>query len=263
MNSKKFIHLDGQGGSWGIVSTEQLWAQIYALKYNKPEKFLPQEEWQKLFSQALEAAKGFGAQVIECRIRQDYDAQKLRAILTSLGLTKKSERVEYKSILSDLPNDHGSPLHWKSAQELHWTTEKIAQFTSRIIEDALDVSPDENPEDFIQDWLKHDEYTCGPDCIAIGFLKNEPCALVVAQVEKNSGWSRLSYMGVSKSHRGQGLGRWVHRHGFQMMKNQGGKTYHGGTNAQNIPMRKLFESHGCKLVWEMEEWSLNLVGGVR
>lgn len=262
MNTKKFVHLDGEGKSWGIVSTEQLWANVYALKYNRPEVRLDREIWKGLFAQAKAAAIDFGAETIGARLRKDYEPEMLRSILTEIGLKKISERVEYQCEISLLPNDLGSPLQWKTAKELGWDTIQIAQFTGDITKDALDVDPDEKPEDFVQDWLHHEEFTSGPDCIAVGFLNNKPCTLVVVQINQETGWSRLSYMGIIPDFRGKGFGKWVHRHGFKMMKDQGGKLYHGGTHGENLPMRKLFESHGCKLFCEMEEWSCNLKGGV-
>jgi GNAT superfamily N-acetyltransferase len=262
MNTKKFVHLDGEGKSWGIVSAEQLWANVYALKYNRPEERLDREIWKNLFAQAKAAAISFGAETIGARLRKEYEAEMFRSILAETGLKKISERVEYQCDISLLLDDSGSPLQWKTAKELNWDTKKIAQFTGDITKEALDVDPDEKPEDFVQDWLHHDEFTSGADCIAVGFLDGIPCALVVAQINKETGWSRLSYMGIIPEFRGKKLGKWVHRHGFQMMKAQGGKLYHGGTHGENLPMKKLFESHGCKMFCEMEEWSVNLKGGV-
>ena len=38
------------------------------------------------------------------------------------------------------------------------------------------------------------------------------------------------------------------------MKNQDGKLYHGGTHTNNLPMRRLFEQHGCQIYAEIIEW---------
>lgn len=262
MNTKKFVHLVGEGKSWGIVSAEQLWANVYALKYNRPEERLDREIWKSLFAQAKAAAIGFGAETIGARLRKEYEGEMFRSILAETGLKKISERVEFQCDISLLPHESGSPLQWKTAKVLGWDSEKIAQFTGDITKEALDVDPDEKPADFVQDWLRHEEFTSGLDCIAIGFIDNKPCTLVVAQINKDTGWSRLSYMGVIPEFRGKGFGKWVHRHGFKMMRDQSGKLYHGGTHGENLPMRKLFESHGCKLFCEMEEWSCNLKGDV-
>jgi len=79
-------------------------------------------------------------------------------------------------------------------------------------------------------------------------------ALVCAQVAAESGWSRITYMGPIPAARGQGLGRWVHRRGFAMLKAQGGTLYHGGTAVENHAMCKLFRDHGCTVYRRMTEW---------
>jgi GNAT superfamily N-acetyltransferase len=261
MNSKEFIHHDGDGQAWGVVSTEQLWGDVYALKYNRPEKRLDFGIWLDLFRQAKAAAIEFGAGTLEARLRTEYEIDMFRRLLSQLGLRKKSERIEFQCDLSQLPDDAGSPMRWQTAAELKWDKEQIVRFTQQIIKGALDIDPDENPEDFAQDWLQHHEFTFGPHCIAIGFLDDVACSLVVAQINSQTGWSRLSYMGLIPTYRGRGLGKWVHRHGFRMMKEQGGLLYHGGTHGQNWAMRRLFVSHGCQVYSEMEEWSCKLKGG--
>lgn len=261
MNYKKFVHPDFNGNPWGIVSAEQLWANVYALKYNRPEKQLDPKIWQDLFDQAKEAAIQFGAELIVSRIRLEYEADLFRNLLAKSGFKKESGRIEYQKNVQDLPSEEGTPLAWKTAQELSWNVQQIADFTKYVTRNAVDVDPNEKLEDFIQDWLNHDELTNGSECIGVGFHQNQPCALMVVQVNKESGWSRISYMGLIPSYRGKNLGKWVHRHGFTMMKQQGGKLYHGGTLANNLAMRKLFESHGCQVFCEMEEWLCSLKGG--
>ena len=162
-----------------------------------------------------------------------------------------------------LPSENRTPIKWQTARELAWTAQDLALFTKEVVTNALDVDPNEKPEDFIQDWLHHTEFTHGLDCAGIGFINDKPCALVVAQINKETGWSRLSYMGLVPEFRGKGLGKWVHRHGFEMMKAQGGILYHGGTHAENRPMRKLFKSHGCHVFCEMEEWSMKIERGMK
>lgn len=254
MNKKKWSHVDSLGKILGTVLLEQLWVDTYGLCYSKPEKRLSPKIWSELFAQAKNRSLEWGALKINCRIRKDYDPETFRSLLQDLGFAKKSERIEYKADLLTLPQEQNTPLSWKTAQELSWNVQQVADFFSKVTFGALDIDPDEKPEDFIQDFLKHDELTSGFDCIGLGFLGQVPCAAVVAQVEKSSGWSRLSYMGLLPSYRGQGLGKWIHRHGFEMMRSQSGQIYHGGTLTHNFPMRKLFESHGCKVFCEMEEW---------
>ncbi|MGE0632741.1 MAG: N-acetyltransferase family protein [Pseudobdellovibrionaceae bacterium] len=261
MKNKKFVHLDPAGNPWGTVSTEQLWANVYAIKYNRPENRINQNIWQGLFAQAKAAAIEFGAESIGSRIRLEYEPDLFRDVLTEIGFEKSAGRIEYQCDISNLPGEEGSPLTWRTAKDLNWDLQQIAQFTKEVTTGALDVDPNEKPEDFIQDWLHHHEFTAGPEFIAIGFSDNQPVALAVAQINSTSGWSRISYMGLIPSHREKGLGKWVHRHGFTMMKQQGGKLYHGGTHAANSAMRKLFESHGCHVFCEMEEWSFHPKAG--
>jgi hypothetical protein len=260
MNTKKFVHLDSHGNSWGVVSTEQMWANVYAMKYNKPENKLDQNIWKSLFAQAKAAAVEFGADSIEVRIRLEYEPEIFRKILTDLGLKQKAGRIEYQKDVIDLPGEEGTPFNLKTVTELGWDLEELKNFMEEIVQGALDIDSNEKIEDFIQDWLHHNELTNGPECIAIGLDRGRPCALTVAQINRNSGWSRISYLGLIPSHRGQNLGKWVHRHGFTMLKAQGGKLYHGGTHIENQAMRRLFESHGCRVYCEMEEWSCLVTG---
>ena len=263
MNYKKLSHQDSQGNISGVVTVEQQMGSDYVLKYSKPERRLPESVWRNLFEQAKIEGLQFGAKKIGCRLRKDYDVEIFSKILFDLDFIKKSERIEYKLDLNLLPNDVGTPFHWKTAQDLSWSKRQIADFVSKIIEGAPDTDPNENPEEFIEDFLSHNEFTSGPDCIGIGFLNDVACALVVAQIEVKSGWSRLSYMGLMRAYRGKNLGKWVHRHGFEMMRSQGGTLYHGGTLTNNYPMRKLFENHRCHVIYEMSEWQLRLNDGAR
>lgn len=259
MKSKKFVHPDSNGIPWLIVSTEQLWANVYAIKYNKPEVVPSAEIWMDLLHQAKAEAIQLGASSIECRIRLDYQPDLLRQQFDLMGFKHKFRRVEFESDVKALPEAKGSPLRWKTAKQLNWDLNQLALYTKAITTDALDVDPSEKAEDFIQDWITNSDLSSGLDCISIGFINDHPCALVVAQVNQPTGWSRISYMGLLPAFRRKNLGKWVHKQGFSMMKAQGGRTYHGGTLAHNLPMRKLFESHNCRFLWEMEEWTC-LVG---
>lgn len=255
MNFKKFERLNAQGLPWAVVTVEQLSEDSYALKYNKPEDLVPGDIWKELLSQAKNAAIKFGARTIVLRLRLEYHASLFRSLLTELGFQKIAGRVEYKAQIKSLPTSGSSPLSWKSVKELGWSSSDIAHFTQSIFVNDPSVNANENPEDFIQDWLIHDELTSGTECISIGFFNGNAIALVVAQINPEIGWSRISYMGILPEYRKMKLGQWVHRRGFQMMKDQGGILYHGGTHVENRAMRRLFEGHGCHLLCEMEEWT--------
>jgi len=91
--------------------------------------------------------------------------------------------------------------------------------------------------------------THAPECIQVS-----DAGIVVAQVNPRTAWSRITYMGVLPAFRGRGLGRWVHRRGFAMLRGQGGVLYHGGTVETNRPMVRLFEAHACRFHRRLEEW---------
>ena len=166
MNYKKFTYLDSSGNPWGIVSAEKLWANVYILKYNKPEKRLNENTWYSLFVQAKKAALEFGAEYIEIRIRLEYEPAVFTNIIEQLGFKKKSGRIEYQREVKNLPDEKGTTLVWKTARDLSWNKQQIAKFTREIVKGALDIDPNEKIEDFIQDWLYHEELTSGFDCIA-------------------------------------------------------------------------------------------------
>ena len=88
----------------------------------------------------------------------------------------------------------------------------------------------------------------------VGFVDGREAAFVCAQVAAKDGWSRISYMGVVPDARGQGLGTWVQRRGFRLMRELGGTTYHGGTAADNAAMLRLFEKHGCEECARLREF---------
>lgn len=207
MNYKKFIHPDSEGNPWGIVSAEQLWANIYAIKYSKPERRLMPFLWKNLFDQAEKAAKDFGAESLQCRIRLEYEPEVFRTILKEKNFQLMSGRIEYQNDVQKLPDDKGTPLIWTTAERLDWTPKQIVQFTKEVTKYALDVDSNENIDDFIQDWLRHKELSSGRRCIAIGYYQDQRCALAVVQTNEETGWSRISYMGLIPSFRGKGLGK--------------------------------------------------------
>lgn len=243
-----------------IVSLEQLWGNHYRTAYSKPDLKKPIEVWKNLFEQATKQSSNWCVESIKCRIRSTYDADIFKKILVDLGFNKKSERIEYQIDVEKLPDDKNSPFMWKSASDLGWNEHDLIHFVSEVTKNAIGFDPNEKLEDFIQDFLKRDELTSGFECIHIGFLNETQCALAVVQIEQSTGWSRISYMGLIPEYRNKNLGSYVHRHGFEMMKAQGGKLYHGGTDLNNISMRKLFKKHGCEFLYQMEEWSLNIGG---
>ena len=100
--------------------------------------------------------------------------------------------------------------------------------------------------------------TCNLSGILLGFIKNIAVAYIHVQINPESGWSRITYLGIIPEFRKQGLGKFVHQHGFKMIKELGGTLYHGGTASTNKAMLSLFNRHNCTEYARMQEWILDL-----
>lgn len=256
--SKKLSLADEFGQEAGAVHLEQLWSDIYCLKLKKILPLKDPKPWLEVIQQALHQAQNKGALEILVRVFKNEDSSFFSELLKNSGFVKRLDRIEYKRKVQDLPSDEGSCLQWKTAQQLGWEPKKIAEVVMLVSQGDPGAKPQEDPLEFIQDFLVDAELTAGLDCIHIGFLGNEVAALTVVQMNPETGWSRISYMGVLPQFRRKGLGKWVHRYSFKVMKERGGQLYHGGTCMTNLPMIHLFKSHGCEKFCEMQEWSLML-----
>jgi len=241
------------GENRDAVSLEHLWADVYGLKIKitAKESLMP---LRSAFGNLIKDAESFQAKQILFRLVRDEFSDEIRPWLSPLGFTFKNERVEFQKAVSELPEDAGSPLRWKSALELSWTPQDIAQTLKLVAEGDPDTDPNEDPLSFIQDFLHDPVLTAGLNCIHVGFLKDEIAAFTVVQINPKTGWSRISYMGIAPKWRHHHLGQWVHRYSFKVMKESGAKLYHGGTGATNISMIRLFEKHQCDRFRTMEEW---------
>lgn len=174
--------------------------------------------------------------------------------LEKINFKKKNERIEFKSDLVNLPNDTGTPLLWKALE-----TDGIdLEFAGGIMDLCTVGDPNSDPAEKAIHFLKTDlidpDYQSKPEAIQIGYLNEKPVAFVFAQVDPTSRWSRITYMGLIPEMRKKGLGKWVHRHGFEMMRQQGGKQYFGGTTTDNQLMLATFRAHGCEEYKILEEW---------
>jgi GNAT superfamily N-acetyltransferase len=180
----------------------------------------------------------------------------LPAALQAIGFSKRSDRVEFRAELHDLPEGANSPLIWRALDEDSQTLVLSAQVLDRC--SSMDPNWDvgQLAPSLINDGLADTEFSSSLEAVQIGYLKGDPVAFVFAQVERSTGWSRLTYMGLIPELRGQGLGKWVHRHGFDMMRRQGGRVYHGSTTDTNLPMLRTFLAQGCKECRRVQEWIL-------
>ncbi|MGZ3775620.1 MAG: GNAT family N-acetyltransferase [Pseudobdellovibrionaceae bacterium] len=265
MNSEikfmKFPLVNSENEDLGIVTLEHLWADVFALKMkiHKEEALVQLND---VVKKALKMAEDFQARLVMYRlIKDEITSAQMSALLPNLGFTKKSDRIEFKKSVDELPIDEDSPIIWKTAEELKWQPESVAKTLKQVAEGDPDTDPNEDPLLFIQDFLADPVLTSGLRCIHIGFFENEIAALTVVQINPKTGWSRISYIGVMPKFRKKNFGNWVHRYSFKVMRAEGGKLYHGGTTSTNAGMIKLFEKNGCSRFCEMEEWVYSLKGG--
>lgn len=251
---RKFLLLNNKNEEVGAITLEHLWSDVFGLRIRRTEKPALEKQWESAIHAALVQARIFKARQILFRLTKDKNSEETTRILLQLGFKKKNERIEYKKLVDELPDDDGSPIVWSSAAKLRWSEHEIANTLKLVAVGDPDTDPNEDPLQFMQDFLADPILTSGLSCIHIGFIKNEVAALTVVQINLQSGWSRISYMGIAPKFRNKNLGQWVHRYSFKQMKIQGGKLYHGGTAVTNKPMIRLFEKHGCSLFCEMREW---------
>jgi len=206
-----------------------------------------------LVPEALARARELGAGIVRTRPRPPQPGPRYRAALLASGFAELGERVEFKTPVHELPLDEGTPLTWRTLDEVG--RDFAAGMLARVAQgDPRGDDENDDPHAAIADFLGAPAMTHGPDCIQVGYVDGEPVAFVCAQVEPGNGWSRITYMGVVPEARARGLGTWVHRRGFRMMRDQGGKLYHGGTSTANAPMLRLFRAHGCREIARMFEF---------
>lgn len=248
-----FKHINATGTTTCSLGLSHLWADVYGLD-QRGSGNCSVDGWAKLILQAVDTAKEKKAGSVIFRVIENSGSDQLIQKLPNLGFSLKSTRIEYRAFLADLPTETGSQLLWNSAADLQWTEQQIAAFLVQVSQGSPDSIGDEDPLNHISDWIQDPVLTAGLDCIWIGFHNDIPLALVVAQMNPRTLWSRISYMGLAPELRGRGLGKYIHLKGFQLLRQQGGNLYHGGTNLKNTPMIRLFELHDCHFYQRMQEW---------
>jgi ribosomal protein S18 acetylase RimI-like enzyme len=258
----RFSYSDAHGTEFAAVTLEHLWHHTFALHREIPDLgglTAGASTWREPVVEAIAAARSESAQEIVVRVTETGDWADYLALLSEFGFEKRSDRVEYRAPVDQLPDDAGTPLQWVPLEPLGaWSVEDAAELIGEVAVGDPDFDPSEDTLGLLKGYLADPVLTTGPDCVHIGYLMGQPVAIVIAQVNPKSGWSRITYMGIDPALREKGLGKYVHRHGFVMMREQGGVTYHGGTLQGNTAMRKLFEKHGCEEYRRLQEWSLRL-----
>lgn len=209
--------------------------------------------------ESIEEAKARGGAMMAIRVVEDSAAPPLNRLLSDAGFRLKNTRVEYRAPIAELPDETGSPIRWEPLPDLSETSIACAgDLLERTGEGDPDFGEDDDGAKLIRGYLEDPVLTHDRNCIHVGYLGEEIFGIVIAQVNPQTKWARLTYMGMLPQFRGRGLGRWVHRHGFAMLREQGGGLYHGGTLDNNVAMNALFRRHGCQEYRRMKEWELRL-----
>lgn len=251
----------GPGGEpVAALYVERIRDRAYSIKFPARITTDPKVSGEALSSLIDEALARLGelkARRIELRLTEKPWLLPLASRLRELGFKRKHTRIEFQSHVNDLPDENGSPMEWIPVSE---SGPYRLEDAAIILEEAARGDTDWNPEDrggeLLKSYLADREFASKPECIQIGQVDSKPAAIVIAQVIPATGWSRITYMGILPQYRGRGLGKWVHRRGFALMRAQGGTFYHGGTVKGNARMEALFRRHGCKEYRTMQEWQL-------
>lgn len=186
-----------------------------------------------------------------CRLELPAPAP-LEEALQNAGWSSVGGRVEFRTPVAELPPElDDSPFTWHALDD--YGREAAAALFERA-----GAGPEWEESDdaaaLIEGYLAEEGVYHEPDCIQIGTIAGEGAAFLCAQADREGGWCTITFLGIVPERRGQGLGTHVHRRGFAMLRDQGGRSYHGGTSADNAAMRRLFERHGCRPLRELREW---------
>jgi GNAT superfamily N-acetyltransferase len=256
LNTRYAYSVDDTPVAFGSVSKMQ--NQVYGLTVKTAENHCG-DGLNHILQDTIHYLRSISAQKLHYRAIVSHDHAQTLEVLAHFGFKKLNERVEFRTPISKLPNEEGTPLVWHPMQD---KSDASIQHHGQLLEACgqgdPDWSPDDNAFELLKEYLSDSALNGAASCVQVGFYQEKSAAMVVAQVNPTTGWSRITYMGIMPEFRGKGLGRWVHRHGFSMLREQGGEIYHGGTLVKNAPMRKLFEAHVCTEFQRLEEWVLEL-----
>lgn len=205
-----------------------------------------------LIGEAMERARELGAARATTRVQDAHNFPEYQATLELLGFAPVDRRIEFIAKLSDLPTEGASPFTWRSMADL--PREVVVRLLDDVLEGDLSPALHDNADEALREMLNAPDLTCSEECVHVGLLDGAPAALVIAQIQATTGWASITQLGLQSSFRGRSLGAYVHRHGFDMLRAQGGTYYRDGTSLANAPMRRLFEKHGCREYARMTDW---------
>ena len=254
--------VDGEGevsATIGLDLVSPSVAQLYRLHLRDDASAEERRIATSLVEEALARARELLAERVTTRIHDAHSFPEYQATLEQLGFVHLDRRVEFIAKLSELPAEGASPFTWRSMAEL--PRDAVLQLLDDVLRGDLSPALHDSADEALREMLKAPDLTNSEDCVHIGLLEGEAAALVIAQVQPSTGWASITQLGLQSSFRGRGLGAYLHRHGFDMLRAQGGTYYRDGTSIANAPMRRLFEKHGCREYARMTDWGAPLQCG--
>jgi GNAT superfamily N-acetyltransferase len=205
-----------------------------------------------LVAEAMERVREIGATRVLARVHDSGPIAEYVSALQAAGFMADSQRVEFKTPVDDLPDESGSPLTWRTMADTGRA--EAVRMLAEVVQGDPGWGTDDDPALFIERYLARPALTGADACVQIGYLDGSRAAFVFAQTEPKTGWCTITEMGLLPAFRGRGLGRFVQRRGFAMLREQGGTLYHDGCEARNAAMLRLFESHGCVEYSRLTDW---------
>lgn len=148
------------------------------------------------------------------------------------------------------------------ATHIHLRTEETPEssvFHSKLI--SLGFEKRHTRLEFKTDFLSLPEDTGSPmawDCLTpIGTVSLKEASQILGEAEQGDP-DADSEEDPLECLRGKGLGQWLHKHGFAMMKAQGGREYHDGTISTNERMIRLFYATYLGVIARTDEHPMTL-----
>ncbi len=206
----------------------------------------------RLLFEARARVRELGLRELRTRVHDAQMTANYRSALVTAGFEVVARRVEYKTPLAQMSAEDRSDFVWKTMAETG------QDLVLRLLHDASIDSPDGVDTSLgpaaIESQLDGDYADLDPRTVQVGYLKDEPVAVLFCLATPEDGWSTIAFIGIVRAYRGRGLGLQVHRHGIATLRALGATIYHDGTSEGNTAMLRLFARQGCIEYARMEEW---------
>lgn len=198
----------------------------------------------ELYADVVELADAKGVDSVHVRYQKEECDDEIRNVLTSHRFVQTEERIRFRRRFEEGFAEGEGGLLWEDIETAGF--DRAVEMMNRVAVGDPGHDPEERAEVALPNLLADSVLTNGPETVQIGYDGPEPVAFVCAQVNRRTGWGRITYIGVIPERRDKGLGREVHRHGLAMLVAQGCRLYEGGTDVANRPMQRLFLANGCE-----------------